>query len=465
MEELNIQVVTDRTIGDLIELQSKQILRVNPEYQRGLRWSELQKRMFLDSVFRGYSIPAFYFHKRSIVVGTDIQNVHFDIVDGQQRINAISSYSEGAFALQDPESDTGFRFPNFVKDVPCPWGGKRYDELSEELKEALKDQPVVIYEITTENDNYIRDLFIRLQGGTPLTPQDKRDSWPGNFTEFVLRVGGKSNVDRWYGLPLFQEVAKVTNESRRRQLTAQVYMLFSTVRREKRFRDIRSADIDEFYHAHVDFDERSPDARRFEKVCEILHAALQGRPRIVGHYIIHLALLVDSLLDEYVSGWETSLASKLHAFEARRKEGAESVRNQSESDFEEYYYRYGQMTQTRTDAAHTIKRRHSFFVEEMLSLLAPVKRDSVRGFSELERATIFFRDDEMCQWCRMNAKGHRVDWNECEVHHVAPHSEGGQTLIHNGALVHQGCHPKRSEEVTMFREWWPGKEVASTTGT
>lgn len=214
---MEVKVENEWTVGDLIELQCQQILRINHEYQRGLRWTGMQKCMFIDSIFRGYSIPAFYFHLKQTSAGS-ITNTHYDIVDGQQRIDAIYSYREGAFPLLDPSEDSGFRFPNFVKDIPCPWGGKRFAELLEELQLKLKNHKIVVYEITTTNEDSIRDLFIRLQGGTPLTPQDKRDSWPGNFTEFVLRVGGKSGVDRWPGVPLFKEIAK-GNESRRRRFS------------------------------------------------------------------------------------------------------------------------------------------------------------------------------------------------------------------------------------------------------
>ena len=260
--------------------------------------------MFIDSIFRGYSIPAFYLHKKQ-TIAEPFQTTHLDIVDGQQRINAIYSYSEGAFSLLDPSEDSGFRFPNFVKDIPCPWGGKRFGELPEELQIQLKNHRVVVYEITTENENSIRDLFIRLQGGTPLTPQDKRDSWPGNFTEFVLKVGGKNGVDKWFGLPLFKEIAKASNESRRRQLVAQMFMLFWTVRNDVKFCDIKSANIDEFYHAQVDFDETSSEARRFEKICRTLHEALHGKPRIVGHYLIHLLLLPAQSCSADLSGSAT----------------------------------------------------------------------------------------------------------------------------------------------------------------
>ena len=93
--------------------------------------------MFIDSIFRGYRIPTFYFHKKQRSAGT-ITNTYFDIVDGQQRIDAIYSYNEGAFALLDPASQSGFRFPNFVKEEICNWGGKRFGQLSEDLKNELR---------------------------------------------------------------------------------------------------------------------------------------------------------------------------------------------------------------------------------------------------------------------------------------------------------------------------------------
>ena len=448
---MQINIKQDWTVGRLVRLQRKQILRVNHEYQRGLRWTQVQKCMFIDSIFRGYSIPAFYFHLKE-TSDEDITNTFYDVVDGQQRIDAIYSYCEGAFPLLDPSSETDFKFPNFAKDSPCPWGGKRFDDLTDDLKEELKSQNIVVYEIVTNDENPIRDLFIRLQGGTPLTPQDKRDSWPGNFTEFVLRIGGKKEVDKWPGLPLFRENIK-GNESRRRQLTAQAFMLFWTMKKEKKFCDIQSMNIDEFYHAQVGFDVKSEEARRFETICQRLYSAFSGKPKITGHYLIHLVLLIDSLLDEYVSGWENRVASKLIEFEGRRRSATEANRNRRSSEYEKYYTEYGQWTQTRSDSGTTIRRRHAFFVQEMLILLAPKKLDSRRAFTELQRSTVFFRDLEVCQWCRMNGRSERVSWDEADIHHVIPHSAGGPTSLDNAVLVHRKCHPKSAEDVKKFHDW------------
>ena len=456
---MKIEVDTKQTVGGLIELKQKDFLRVNHEYQRGLRWTDLQKRMFIDSVFRDYRIPAFYFHKKETSAGS-FTNTYYDIVDGQQRIDAIFSFSEGAFPLLDPSSDGGFRFPNFVKNDSCIWGGKRFNELSEELKDKLKSQEVVIYEITTSNENEIRDLFIRLQGGTPLTPQDKRDSWPGNFTEFVLRIGGKTGVDKWYGHNLFKEVAKLGNESRRRQLVAQIFMLFFSVRNEKKFCDLKSLNIDEFYHAHVDFDETSNEAKRFEEICQTLYKAFRGKPKVVGHHLIHLFLMTDQLLDEYVRGtWESYLAEKLNIFDERcRIASKDAKKDDGEGEFEKYWQNYAQWTRTSSDKASTIQRRHAFFTAEMSKLLPLKKLDEKRLFPEFEKQTVFFRDTELCQWCKMNSQEHKIPWDECEIHHVTPYAEGGTTSIENAALVHKDCHPMRKGHVREFAEWWRGRK-------
>jgi len=96
------------TVGALIDYEKESSLRVNHEYQRGLRWSVSQKQMFIDSIFRGYSIPAFYFHKTT---ATSSGNTFYDIVDGQQRIEAIKSFMRvlSRCLIQPTKQDLNFR--------------------------------------------------------------------------------------------------------------------------------------------------------------------------------------------------------------------------------------------------------------------------------------------------------------------------------------------------------------------
>ena len=453
---MEVKIIIERTVGDLIEYAKENFLHVNSEYQRGLRWKVTQKEMFIDSIFRGYSIPAFYLHKKEKSVG-EHKNINFDIVDGQQRIEAIQSFYEGVFATFDPSCNSKFQFPFFFKEEPCEWGGKKYSELSDDLKNKFRNHKVVVYEIDTENENEIRDLFIRLQGGTPLTDQEKRDSWPGNFTEFVLNVGGKPEEPKWPGHKLFTEIFQSRNkDSSRRALVAQTFMLYWSIGKEKKFCDLKSQNLDDFYHSQVGFDQNSKEVKRFMKICDVLYENFKDQPKIYGHHIIHLILLTNELMNEYVSGtWESKLSINLYEFNRRITEARKAKDNHSESQYKEYLDEYGDWTSRQTDNASNIRRRHAFFSDKMNDLIEPKKKDDKRHFSDLERQIVFFRDKQICQYCRMNNnENHKVSWNMAEIHHVDPHAKGGETSIKNAALVHKDCHPKIKHEVDQFQEWF-----------
>ena len=457
---MEITVNLDTKIKKIHELQKKAILKANPEYQRSLVWSPHQKKMFIDSLLRGYSAPAFYFHKIKVHVSGDEYNTTIDIIDGQQRVNAIVEYIEGGFALLDPKDKNSFRFPNFVKDMESPWAGKRFENLDEELQKELLDHKIVSYEITTEDENEIRDLFIRLQAGTPLSPQDKRDAWPGKFTEFVLLAGGKSGVDKYYGWEFFKRNTKTPKESRRRELIAQTYMLFHSTREDKRFCDLKSSNIDQFYHNHIDFDSKSKNCKDFKSICDTLHSEMQGHPKLDGHHTIHLILLLDALKRDYPSGWKGKIADTLGEFKKRCIEARKANKAGDDNHEYRYYYaRYLQWTGTSSNTESTIRDRHVFFTQEMVKLLDINPKDTQRVFNATERETIFYRDRGKCQYCAMQGEDRSVAWEDVEIHHILPHSKGGKTEINNGALVHKDYHPKAKNDVDKFREWWQDKKT------
>ena len=82
---------------------------------------------------------------------------------------------------------------------------------------------------------------------------------------------------------------------------------------------------------------------------------------------------------------------------------------------------------------------------EFLGTLTPL--DTKRAFNGLERELIYWRDGAACR--RPGCGGH-VDLAEAEIHHIKPHSEGGQTVIDNGALVHSHCHPRSRSDTEAF---------------
>ena len=181
----------DIPVGEILKLRQLQMLVVNAEYQRGVVWTLAQKKKLVDSVLRGYPLPLIYFHQiRQEAAGLISQRL--EVIDGQQRINALYEFHEGAFKLFDPIKDAGeARFPDFIKRTPCPCAGCTFQGLNEPLREQFLNTVLRVVHIETSDPNQARDLFVRLQAGMPLNSQEKRDAWPGQFTEFVLKLAAR----------------------------------------------------------------------------------------------------------------------------------------------------------------------------------------------------------------------------------------------------------------------------------
>ena len=442
------------------------------EYQRGKAWSKSQKQLFVDSVLRGYAIPAFYFHwdgDRRTRRGERQDLYH--VIDGQQRIRALQEFRADEFKLLD---NAGFKFPNFADGQPRPWEGMQFSALSEEMQNHFNSRPVVIYKIFTEgeNDDEVRDLFIRLQGGTPLTPQDKRDAWPGKFTDFILKTGGKAPNDPedvgYPGHGFFETHVKVSEKGgAKRQLAAQVAMLFLNRRDEdagkfREFCGISSQHLDEFYRQNVAFDLDGENARKFRRMLDKLVRVFgDARPQLAGHEVIHLALLADSLMEGYAPGWENNLPPKFTEFRRRCKDAREAAKSGGASEYSRYYDEYSRWTASSAAEASSIQRRHVLFLGEMLKLLAPTPLDNKRQADHLTKEIVYYRDEKQCQWCAMNGDRHPVSWANAEFHHIDPHAKGGKSAEENLALVDAECHKRLHSQngAENFQAWWREKKA------
>ncbi|MEQ1942332.1 DUF262 domain-containing protein [Mesorhizobium sp. VNQ89] len=436
-------------IADLMELRRANMLDVNQEYQRGTVWSVVQQQKLIDSLLRGYPIPLIYLHDiKKEVAGKKKEN--FEIIDGQQRLEAIYRFVEGAFSLLDPVQDEKkAKFPRFIKHKPCSWSRRTFAGLEEDTRQSFLASKLPVVLVETDDPNEVRDLFVRLQSGLPLNAQETRDSWPGEFTDFVLWLGGKPGIARYPGHAFFREVLGMKpgeDRGKTRQLAAQLAMVY-LYRRENQsaeFPDISSAAISDFYYSHIDFERDGVEAKRLVAILDRLTTMLRDgkRPKLRGHDAIHLVALADALWDDYVPTWQDSLPEALDAF-LHQLSAAKIGKDAEEPN--EYWSRYAQWTRVNSDRGDRIQTRHVFYLEKMLPIIAPLAKDQQRAYGEAERTLLYLRNGKKCDVC-----GGKVLWAEAEVHHVDPHSKGGKTDLDNAALVHSGCHPKSDTAVEEF---------------
>lgn len=399
---------------------------------------------------RGYPLPVIYLHHITRVVASITQE-GFEIIDGQQRITAIAEYMADDFALFDPVKDRlKAKFPAHIETEPCPWGGKRFSELDAELKTKFQETQISVALITTDNANEVRDLFIRLQSGSALNAQETRDAMPGGFTDFILRLGGKPQQNKW-GHDYYTQVMGAkpgSDRGKTRQLAAQVAMVLLTRNQQgMATTDINSKAVNEFYYDRVDFEIEGKDAERIRGVLDILNQLLGDgkRAKLRAHDTIHAALLADSLAGTYAPDWKDRFAAAVDTFMARLA----SAKKEGESgEWYNHWTQYGQWTRVNSDQKDNIQRRHTFYAEEMLKLLHPLTaKDSTRAFSILDRQILYAKQNKKCAVCLGE-----VPWDNLEIHHIKAHHKGGQTALKNGAMVHKECHPKSAADTAKFAD-------------
>lgn len=379
----------------LIRLHDDGVIYPNHEFQRGARWSDAQIRLFIDSVLRGYQIPMMYFRKvrkgDEQIGGSELQ-----IIDGQQRINALSGFKNNyirrpgqahlAFKpLYDPRDEEG-DFPVSLKGADCPWAGKTYDNLSEDMRRKFLNTkiPVAIMEDPSEDGVETRDLFVRLQGGVALKPQEIRDSWPGEFCKIVRKIGGMV-LDGEEGDQFFRKLVASPRKDRGeiRQLVAQLLVFFLRKHEEGKngdyFVGITPTVLDDYYRRYVGLSADCPVIQRFLRVMsELLPLFKDAR---VGKFsrqeAIHIVLLADKLMEEYAPTWKEGIGSALRQFSSLQQK-AKEIRNltgEEDEDIREAWL-YTQMMSK--GGADIIRQRHAIYERCMLKFLGDLAEKAKR---------------------------------------------------------------------------------------
>lgn len=439
--------IQETKITTIMDWKKKRLLIVNDEYQRGAVWNQRQEKLLIDSILRGYPIPQFYFH----FIKTEADGLtaeSYEVIDGQQRINAIYGFINNGFRLFDPQKDKRTGLPKFLLEQPCPWGGKTFETLPLEYKDNLLNTTLRVAHIESDDVNEIRELFVRLQAGLPLNAQEKRDAWPGNFSQFIIKTAGKK--PSFKGHDFFNKMVKGTSEKRGglRQACAQLFMTFYSRHHHgpHAFCNLNSQQIDEFYRHHLDFEVSSPGSMvsRFDRVLDKAYDLLCDgkRPALRLHSALHSVLLIDSMIDKFTSDWEYKFPKALDKFLYNLK-----LATKAKDESNIYWSQYGSLARTNSTEKDTIQRRHFFFVKEMLREMSPTRLDPKRAFSREERELLYFASNKKCSIC-----GELVDWLDAEAHHKKMYVEGGLTLLENASLVHKQCHSRGRPSASSITE-------------
>ena len=165
----------------------KKWINLRPEYQRRLVWDVKKRSAFIESLLLNIPIPTLFLYERELG--------RYEVMDGQQRINAVEDFYAGKYALKGLEK---------WKEL----NGFKHSDLPEVLRRGLDRRrlsaTVVVLDSTKPRptpgagDNDVRKMvFERLNtGGQHLNPQELRNClYAGPFNDLLIRLASKPT---WY---------------------------------------------------------------------------------------------------------------------------------------------------------------------------------------------------------------------------------------------------------------------------
>lgn len=108
-------------------------------FQRNLVWREIHNKDFIKTILLGYPFPQIFISKGKVDVET--MSTVSCIVDGQQRANAISTFIDNEFSVDD----------------------KYFDDLSPDEKSNFLKYEIAVIELDLDNnDPRVQDIFQRI---------------------------------------------------------------------------------------------------------------------------------------------------------------------------------------------------------------------------------------------------------------------------------------------------------------
>lgn len=427
-------------LGSIVDLSSRQAMTVNDEYQRGAAWSLEQKQSLIDSLFRGYPLPLFYFREKSTAGLKGEKAVSYEIVDGQQRILAFKEFKTDKWPTLSPKS-TKLGLPGSVASEPCGWGERHFSDLTDDLGARFLDAQLQCIVITGATDDEVRDLFIRLQAGTALTRQQVRDAWPGAIGPYIEKLAGKKTkrprypnlfdvVGRWGAKATDDEVESEDPYHDDRQTCAQMFLLFLS--RERSYTEIPSlvsSGLDDLYHTNISFDVKGPVASRFEELLSHCQEVV-GDERGKGKKIRKIELFSLFLFFQDIS---TPVGSVVSDAVVRTVSQAFWAPHLTEEELEAEPY-------GRPSSPTDIGNEYRWFSEVKMKNVTVPWLDPVRLFSDEQKEEA---------WNRAKGVGGLVSCAVCEqvlsrekaqFDHVKPWSRGGPTSVDNCRPLHASCN-------------------------
>jgi hypothetical protein len=166
---------------------------LRPEYQRRLRWDAKKKSKLIESFIMNVPVPPVFLYEKELG--------RFEVMDGQQRLNAISDFFSGNFPLEG-------------LDIWPALNGRNFSALPPLVRRGLERAKISAITLMSDNSSPTEDsldlraqVFERLNtGGERLNQQELRNSlYSGEFNALLIELSRSRTFTGAWEIPSYEE--------------------------------------------------------------------------------------------------------------------------------------------------------------------------------------------------------------------------------------------------------------------
>jgi uncharacterized protein with ParB-like and HNH nuclease domain len=236
---------------DFQQWQEAGTLVISPKFQRRGVWSRAAQSFLIDTLLLGLPVPPIYLR---VVQDINKKAMIREVVDGQQRVNAVLSYMNDKYRLS--------------RNIESSCVGKRYSELDEGQQNAIAQYSFICEVLYGVEDRDILQIFARLNtNAVRANAQELRNGkYFGEFKQSCYNLAVE-HLEFWRQKRLFTEqgIARM----REVELTSELMIAMLAGLQDKK------KSIDSFYASKDDeFLERHSTENRFRSVIDAINEAV-----------------------------------------------------------------------------------------------------------------------------------------------------------------------------------------------
>jgi len=435
-----------------------------PPYQRKTVWSLKKKQDLIDSLFRRYYVPKLVMREVRLNENKSI----YEIVDGQQRITTAQSFFRDEFKLTDK-----------LNDIHPEIGGKRYSELSSELRKFIDKEMIFSAEIikniddpkNREHQKIATEIFWRLQQGETLNFMEVAHAELSSLSRNVIVKYSDDisfNYDTYTPIdnnPHKHNFFSLIDKDNKRMEHLKFFTRFLLIEEANGYADIRDASVIDFVNKHIADDGISNYSLENEKFVQntlsnltLIYDIFKSDPMAgkggkikelgVEYFIISFYMLIRHLKQYYVISNEEKEAIRtfFYSFYSRWKESDEA-----DTDIMAF-------SSNRQQSSNNLQIRDRIFRQIFFTFLIEndidfILKDENRAFNEAERIKIYRRDHGQCQACLGEGKNEKeatVAWSDYQADHIFPHALGGKTELDNAQVLCTYHNQSKGKKVLLY---------------